>query len=261
MISQTTPLLCEGDHARGERAVTRADLQILQGCRSQTAASHLTLLAAGLSWETIVASFLEETLNEASDPTIPAITGWPAREVPWAPWLIAHGRNQVVRGRLSVGLARLWECCNTTTNTVDAMLKPQNVANGRLASAASSLVWCPRMDAMDEPTSWTIDCRLTTCRLDVHGSATERGRAWLAPKTDRFAGKPSPWSAGSPFLPFGVGPRICIGATFALAEAQIILATLLSRFSVTLDDPRPVLPVGKVTVAPSFEPMFQLDRR
>jgi cytochrome P450 len=78
---------------------------------------------------------------------------------------------------------------------------------------------------------------------------------------DRFAGKPSPWSAGSPFLPFGVGPRICIGATFALAEAQIILATLLSRFSVTLDDPRPVLPVGKVTVAPSFEPMFQLERR
>jgi cytochrome P450 len=78
---------------------------------------------------------------------------------------------------------------------------------------------------------------------------------------DRFAGKPSPWSAGSAFLPFGVGPRICIGATFALAEAQIILATLLSRFNLTLDAARPVLPVGKVTTAPSFEPMFQLERR
>jgi cytochrome P450 len=78
---------------------------------------------------------------------------------------------------------------------------------------------------------------------------------------DRFAGKPSPWAAGSAFLPFGVGPRICIGATFALAEAQIILATLLWRFKVTLDDPRPVLPVGKVTIAPSFEPMFHLERR
>ena len=32
------------------------------------------------------------------------------------------------------------------------------------------------------------------------------------------------------YLPFGDGPRICIGTSIALQKAIIILATLLSRF-------------------------------
>jgi cytochrome P450 len=77
---------------------------------------------------------------------------------------------------------------------------------------------------------------------------------------DRFAGKLSPWTGGGAFLPFGAGPRICIGATFAMAEAHIMLATLLSRFKITLDAARPVLPVARITTAPSYEPSFRLER-
>jgi hypothetical protein len=51
------------------------------------------------------------------------------------------------------------------------------------------------------------------------------------------------------------------GATFGLIETQVILAKLLSQSNVTLNDPRPVLPVAKVTTSPSFESMFQLERR
>lgn len=64
---------------------------------------------------------------------------------------------------------------------------------------------------------------------------------------DRF--DPDRWAHGAKpdryaYLPFGDGPRICIGASFALQEAVIILATLLGRFrfkSVKGVDPDPVM--------------------
>jgi cytochrome P450 len=45
------------------------------------------------------------------------------------------------------------------------------------------------------------------------------------------------------YIPFGHGPRICIGMEFALREAQIVLGTLLSkyRFELTDDVPEPHL--------------------
>lgn len=59
---------------------------------------------------------------------------------------------------------------------------------------------------------------------------------------DRFADRKS--IDRYAYLPFGDGPRICIGASFALQEAVIILATLLSRFRFTPvkgRDPKPVM--------------------
>jgi cytochrome P450 len=75
----------------------------------------------------------------------------------------------------------------------------------------------------------------------------------------RFKDKPSPWTSGT-FMPFGAGPRICIGAAFAMAEAEIMLAALLSRFRISLADTNPVLPVGRITTMPSFEPQFRMER-
>ncbi|WP_299288636.1 cytochrome P450 [uncultured Tateyamaria sp.] len=52
------------------------------------------------------------------------------------------------------------------------------------------------------------------------------------------------------YLPFGDGPRICIGASFALQEAVIILATLLSRFKFTPVEGRDPDPVMILTLRP-----------
>ncbi|WP_298844378.1 cytochrome P450 [uncultured Roseobacter sp.] len=52
------------------------------------------------------------------------------------------------------------------------------------------------------------------------------------------------------WLPFGDGPRICIGASFALQEAMIILATLLGRFRFTRVPGRDPAPVMILTLRP-----------
>lgn len=59
---------------------------------------------------------------------------------------------------------------------------------------------------------------------------------WSDPDTfdpDRFAPGAGPRHRFA-YLPFGAGPRICIGMGFALLEATIILATLVSRFRFSL---------------------------
>ena len=45
------------------------------------------------------------------------------------------------------------------------------------------------------------------------------------------------------YLPFGAGPRACVGASFAMMQATIILSTLLQHFRFTPagPDPRPVM--------------------
>jgi cytochrome P450 len=52
------------------------------------------------------------------------------------------------------------------------------------------------------------------------------------------------------YLPFGAGPRTCIGSTFALQEATIALATLLHRFTIELAPGAKVWPVMSVTLRP-----------
>lgn len=52
------------------------------------------------------------------------------------------------------------------------------------------------------------------------------------------------------YLPFGAGPRICIGASFAMQEAVIALAVLLSRFRFDSVPGTKPWPVQKLTTQP-----------
>lgn len=63
------------------------------------------------------------------------------------------------------------------------------------------------------------------------------------------------------YLPFGVGPRVCIGAHFALVEATLALAKIVGAFRIDLIDDGPVMPIGVVTTQPDRSPPFRISRR
>lgn len=52
------------------------------------------------------------------------------------------------------------------------------------------------------------------------------------------------------FFPFGGGPRLCIGHSFAMMEGLLVLATLASRFRLELVPGHPVTPEPLVTLRP-----------
>ena len=79
-------------------------------------------------------------------------------------------------------------------------------------------------------------------------------RLWRDPETfdpSRFL----PEARGSidrfAYLPFGAGPRVCIGASFALQEAVLVLARLARAMRLDLAPGHEVMPVHRVTLRPA----------
>ena len=63
------------------------------------------------------------------------------------------------------------------------------------------------------------------------------------------------------YLPFGAGPRQCIGNQFALIEAHLILATLAQRYRLRLVPGHPVDAWPLITLRPRFGMPMVIERR
>ena len=63
------------------------------------------------------------------------------------------------------------------------------------------------------------------------------------------------------YMPFGAGPRICVGAQFALTEAVIVMARLMRTFRLGFFGRGTVLPRGFVTTQPDRPVRFLLSNR
>jgi cytochrome P450 len=63
------------------------------------------------------------------------------------------------------------------------------------------------------------------------------------------------------YFPFGGGPRQCIGNTFALMEAALILATIARKFRLRLVSIHPVVPLASITLRPRHGVRVTLESR
>jgi cytochrome P450 len=96
---------------------------------------------------------------------------------------------------------------------------------------------------------------------------------WLMHRDSRYWDKPEEfqperWADGLAkrqskfvYFPFGGGPRICIGNSFAMLEAVLILATMARQFRFILQPGHPVVPVTTVTLRPAHGILGVLEKR
>jgi cytochrome P450 len=78
---------------------------------------------------------------------------------------------------------------------------------------------------------------------------------------DRFAPERSEGRPRALYLPFGAGPRMCIGNNFAMMEGQIILSMIEQRFRVALDPGHKIEMEPLITLRPKYGIHATIDAR
>jgi len=89
-------------------------------------------------------------------------------------------------------------------------------------------------------------------------------RLWEAPDAfdpSRFLGERRERIDRFAYIPFGAGPRVCIGMSFAMQEAVIVLANFLRAFRFELVDGQTVAPCQRVTLRPQNGLKMHVRRR
>ncbi|MBV9824343.1 MAG: cytochrome P450 [Alphaproteobacteria bacterium] len=67
---------------------------------------------------------------------------------------------------------------------------------------------------------------------------------------DRFTPERSTGRSRFAYVPFAAGPRICVGASFAMTQMLAVMAVLARRYRFRLVPEHPVRPVGRISLHP-----------
>ncbi len=119
------------------------------------------------------------------------------------------------------------------------------------------------------PTAPGISARIAKADDEICGVKVKKGTSiaiapWLLHHHRRLWDEPNRFdpdrflperSAGRPrfaYLPFGAGPRVCIGQVLAMNEAVLILASLAQRYRLRLAPGQDIVPQANVTLRPKY---------
>ncbi len=78
---------------------------------------------------------------------------------------------------------------------------------------------------------------------------------------ERFTPERSAGRSHYAYFPFSSGPRMCIGSSFAMMEAQLILATIAQSYQLRMVPGHPVEPQLLVTLRPKYGLRMTIHRR
>jgi len=127
------------------------------------------------------------------------------------------------------------------------------------------------------PPAWAIE-RASICPTEVGGRRVPRHftfimSPWTVQRDARWferphAFEPERWADGLArklprfaYFPFGGGPHQCIGNTFALTEATLVLATIGQRFRFSLVPGQDLRPAPSITLHPKQGLRMRVDAR
>ena len=187
-------------------------------------------------------------------------------------------------GHETTAIALSWSLFLLARNPeADARLgaEAREVAGGRLPTAAD----LPRLRYAEAvvkeslrlyPPAYVIGREsLAACEIGgyaVPARATIYFSPWVLhrdpryfPDPERF--RPERWLDGSTaslpkyvYIPFGGGPRVCIGERFAMMEAVLALVTIVRRWRLEMAGPDPV-PFPSITLRPEGGPVMRIGTR
>jgi cytochrome P450 len=108
-------------------------------------------------------------------------------------------------------------------------------------------------DSWTSPDGKTVEIRAGTTALVMPWTLHRHELYWEKPRAfmpERFLPENRGKISRFQYLPFGAGPRVCIGATFAMQEAVIALAVLMRRYRFDVTPQTDPWPVQKLTTQP-----------
>src|SRR5262245_9090387 len=183
-----------------------------------------------------------------------------ASTVSWTWWLLAQNpavekrSDEALRARLAGRAPAMDDLPKLTylghVLTESLRLYPPAWGMARLAEEEHEIAGYPvRPGYGVAMAQWVVhrDARWFDRPLEFHPERWENG---LAKQLPRFA-----------YFPFGGGPRQCIGNTFALMEASVVLATIGQKFRLQLMPGQDVKPMASITMRPKSGIRVKLEKR